>query len=105
MSGCAGGGSDTEKQLVSWGRRARLLRRMVLGFAQARPPDPPNIVAVDIIASSLVEVHLQEATTPDGPITTKFKSKLFHQKKVKETDFNTIFIYYVISSVVNKSRF
>lgn len=73
MAGCTGG--DTEKQLVAWGRRAKALRRMVLGFAQSRPPDPPTIVVVDIIANSTVQVHIQEPpSNHEAPITTKFKS-------------------------------
>lgn len=73
ITGCAGG--DTDKQAVAWGRRVKALRRMVLGFAQARPPDPPGLVAVDITASSSVAVRLQEPSTSDSPITTKFKGK------------------------------
>ncbi|XP_074035951.1 ankyrin repeat and fibronectin type III domain containing protein wide awake isoform X3 [Leptinotarsa decemlineata] len=68
---CAGG--DTEKQAVAWGRRAKSLKRLVLGFAQARPPDPPSLVALDISSCSTVAVRLQEPTASDSPITTKFK--------------------------------
>lgn len=70
--GCTGG--DTDKQLVAWGRRAKVLRRMVLGFAQARPPDPPAVVAVDITATATVAVRLQEPSMPDSPLTTRYKS-------------------------------
>lgn len=73
ISGCAGG--DTDKQLLAWGRRAKVLRRMVLGFAQARPPDPPSVVAVDITATATVAVRLQEPASQDSPITTRYKSK------------------------------
>lgn len=69
--GCAGG--DTEKQAIIWGRRAKTLKRLVLGFAQARPPDPPSLVAVDITSSSSVSIRLHEPTASDSPITTKFK--------------------------------
>ncbi|CAH1984687.1 unnamed protein product [Acanthoscelides obtectus] len=71
MTGCAGG--DTEKQAIAWGRRAKALKRLVLGFAQARPPDPPSLVALDITSSSTVTVRLHEPTASDSPITTKFK--------------------------------
>ncbi|XP_050299390.1 uncharacterized protein LOC126738206 isoform X2 [Anthonomus grandis grandis] len=70
MTGCAGG--DTEKQAVAWGRKAKTLKRLVLGFTQARPPDVPSIVAVDITAKNLVTVRLAEPSTHDSPIATKF---------------------------------
>ncbi|KAG5878548.1 hypothetical protein JTB14_007169 [Gonioctena quinquepunctata] len=71
MTGCAGG--DTDKQALVWGRRAKALKRLVLGFAQARPPDPPSLVALDITSCSTIAVRLQEPTACDSPITTKFK--------------------------------
>ncbi|KAJ8923141.1 hypothetical protein NQ315_001695 [Exocentrus adspersus] len=71
MTGCAGG--DTDKQAVAWGRRAKTLKRLVLGFTQARPPDPPSLVALDITAACTVSVRLQEPTAVDSSITTKFK--------------------------------
>ncbi|KAJ8986128.1 hypothetical protein NQ317_005598 [Molorchus minor] len=71
MTGCAGG--DTEKQAIAWGRRAKTLKRLVLGFTQARPPDPPSLVALEITSSSTVSVRLQEPTASDSAITTKFK--------------------------------
>ncbi|XP_065168929.1 ankyrin repeat and fibronectin type-III domain-containing protein 1 isoform X2 [Atheta coriaria] len=71
MTGCAGG--DNEKQAVAWGRRAKTLKRLVLGFNQARPPDPPSLVTVDITGTNSVALRLQEPTNHDSPITTKFK--------------------------------
>ncbi|CAH1116010.1 unnamed protein product [Phaedon cochleariae] len=71
VTGCAGG--DNEKQALVWERRAKALRRLVLGFAQARPPDPPSLVALDLTSSSTVAVRLQEATSIDSSITTKFR--------------------------------
>lgn len=71
FSGCAGG--DTDKQAVAWGRRAKTLKRLVLGFTQARPPDPPSLVALDITSASTISVRLQEPTALDSSITTKFK--------------------------------
>jgi hypothetical protein len=38
MTGCSGGGSDTstDKQLLLWERRVKGLKKMLLGFDQAR---------------------------------------------------------------------
>ena len=38
MTGCSGGGSDatTDKQLLLWERRVKALKKMLLGFDQAR---------------------------------------------------------------------
>lgn len=71
MKGCAGG--DTDKQAIVWNRRAKTLKRLVLGFAQARPPDPPSLVAVDVTSSNTISVRLQESNSSDYPLTTKFK--------------------------------
>ncbi|KAK9717688.1 Ankyrin repeats (3 copies) [Popillia japonica] len=71
MTGCAGG--DNEKQAIVWDRRAKTLKKLVLGFTQARPPDQPSIVALDITGCNSVVLRLQEPTTNDSPITTKFK--------------------------------
>ncbi|XP_019761936.1 uncharacterized protein LOC109538936 isoform X3 [Dendroctonus ponderosae] len=70
VTGCAGG--DTEKQAVAWGRKAKILKRLVLGFTQARPPDVPSLVAVDITAKNAVTVRLAEPACQESPITTKF---------------------------------
>ncbi|XP_030754413.1 uncharacterized protein LOC115881170 isoform X2 [Sitophilus oryzae] len=67
---CAGG--DTEKQAVAWGRKAKTLKRLVLGFTQARPPDVPSMVALDITAKNAITVRLAEPTSQESPITTKF---------------------------------
>ncbi|XP_017782500.1 PREDICTED: uncharacterized protein LOC108566897 isoform X2 [Nicrophorus vespilloides] len=71
MTGCAGG--DSDKQAIAWGRRAKTLRRLVLGFTQARPPDPPSLVAVDITGINTVLVRLLEPSSHDSHVTTKFK--------------------------------
>lgn len=71
LLGCAGG--DNDKQAIAWSRRVKTLKRLVLGFTQARPPDPPSLVALDITSLSSVTMRLQEPTTNDSPITTKFK--------------------------------
>lgn len=46
---------------------------MLLGWDQARPPDPPYLITIDVTTLNCVSVRIQENT--EGPITTKFKSK------------------------------
>ncbi|XP_076270822.1 ankyrin repeat and fibronectin type III domain containing protein wide awake isoform X3 [Rhynchophorus ferrugineus] len=70
VTGCAGG--DTEKQAVAWGRKAKTLKRLVLGFTQARPPDVPSLVALDITSKNTISVRLAEPTSQESSITTKF---------------------------------
>ncbi|XP_021938463.1 ankyrin repeat and fibronectin type-III domain-containing protein 1 isoform X2 [Zootermopsis nevadensis] len=74
MSGC-GGGTDaaTDKQLLLWERRVKGLKKMLLGFDQARPPDAPFLVAVDVTGTHSVTVRFQEPDQQDSPICTKFK--------------------------------
>ncbi|XP_054007672.1 uncharacterized protein LOC128891842 isoform X2 [Hylaeus anthracinus] len=83
LTGC--GGSTEDKQLALWERRARALRKMLLGFDQARPPDIPFLVAVDVTGTNSVTVRFQEPDSHDSPICTKFKV----QWSVKE-DFSVI---------------
>ncbi|XP_076679752.1 ankyrin repeat and fibronectin type III domain containing protein wide awake isoform X7 [Andrena cerasifolii] len=83
LTGC--GGSAEDKQLALWERRARALRKMLLGFDQARPPDMPFLVAVDVTGTNSVTVRFQEPDSHDSPICTKFKV----QWSVKE-DFSVI---------------
>ncbi|XP_076183921.1 ankyrin repeat and fibronectin type III domain containing protein wide awake isoform X1 [Ptiloglossa arizonensis] len=83
FTGC--GGSAEDKQLALWERRARALRKMLLGFDQARPPDMPFLVAVDVTGTHSVTVRFQEPDSHDSPICTKFKV----QWSVKE-DFSVI---------------
>ncbi|XP_024940813.1 uncharacterized protein LOC107267862 isoform X3 [Cephus cinctus] len=71
LTGC--GGSAEDKQLALWERRARALRKMLLGFDQARPPDMPFLVAVDVTGTTSVTVRFQEPDSHDSPICTKFK--------------------------------
>ena len=73
VTGCAG--SDSDKQLGLWERRVKGLRRMLLGWDQARPPDPPYSVTCDVTGVNAVTVRVQEPN--DGPIATKFKSNIF----------------------------
>ncbi|XP_035729373.1 uncharacterized protein LOC118444816 isoform X1 [Vespa mandarinia] len=83
LTGC--GGSTEDKQLALWERRARALRKMLLGFDQARPPDMPFMVTVDVTGTTSVTVKFQEPDSHDSPICTKFKV----QWSLKE-DFSTI---------------
>ncbi|XP_033178288.1 uncharacterized protein LOC100744875 isoform X3 [Bombus impatiens] len=83
LTGC--GGSAEDKQLALWERRARALRKMLLGFDQARPPDMPFLVAVDVTGTNSVTVRFQEPDSHDSPICTKFKV----QWSIKE-DFSVI---------------
>ncbi|XP_076625316.1 ankyrin repeat and fibronectin type III domain containing protein wide awake isoform X1 [Colletes latitarsis] len=83
LTGC--GGSAEDKQLALWERRARALRKMLLGFDQARPPDIPFLVAVDVTGTNSVTVRFQEPDSHDSPICTKFKV----QWSVKD-DFSVI---------------
>lgn len=53
---------------------------MILGWDQARPPDPPNCVAVDVTTMNSVTVRIQESV--DGPISTKYKSKYIMKKLI-----------------------
>ncbi|XP_076390562.1 ankyrin repeat and fibronectin type III domain containing protein wide awake isoform X1 [Megachile rotundata] len=71
LTGC--GGSAEDKQLALWERRARALRKMLLGFDQARPPDMPFLVAIDVTGTNSVTVRFQEPDSHDSPICTKFK--------------------------------
>ncbi|XP_011499425.1 PREDICTED: uncharacterized protein LOC105363435 [Ceratosolen solmsi marchali] len=83
LTGC--GGSTEDKQLALWERRARALRKMLLGFDQARPPDMPFLVTVDVIGTTSVTARFQESEAQESPICTKFKI----QWSFKE-DFGTI---------------
>ncbi|KAK7862491.1 hypothetical protein R5R35_005917 [Gryllus longicercus] len=46
---------------------------MLLGFDQARPPDVPFLVAVDVTGTNSVNVRFQEPEQQDSAICTKFK--------------------------------
>ncbi|KYN00199.1 Ankyrin repeat and fibronectin type-III domain-containing protein 1 [Cyphomyrmex costatus] len=71
LTGCSG--STEDKQLALWERRSRALRKMLLGFDQARPPDIPFLVAIDVTGTTSVTVRFQEPDSHDSPICTKFK--------------------------------
>ncbi|GAB0088266.1 Ankyrin repeat and fibronectin type-III domain-containing protein 1 [Sergentomyia squamirostris] len=69
VTGCTG--TETDKQIGLWERRVKGLRRMLLGWDQARPPDPPNSVIVDVVGPSSVSIRIYEPI--EGPLGTKFK--------------------------------
>ncbi|KYM92302.1 Ankyrin repeat and fibronectin type-III domain-containing protein 1 [Atta colombica] len=71
LTGC--GGSTENKQLTLWERRSRALRKMLLGFDQARPPDILFLIAIDVTGTTSVTVRFQEPDQHDSPICTKFK--------------------------------
>ncbi|XP_051173974.1 uncharacterized protein LOC127289823 isoform X4 [Leptopilina boulardi] len=71
LTGC--GGNTEDKQLALWERRARALRKMLLGFDQARPPDKPYLVSVDVTGTTSVIARFQESDSHDSAICTKFK--------------------------------
>lgn len=79
VSGCTG--TETDKQIGMWERRIKGLRRMLLGWDQTKPPDPPNFVAIDVTSINSANLRIQESG--DGPISTKFKGK-----KNTHTHFN-----------------
>ncbi|XP_031618328.1 uncharacterized protein LOC116337694 isoform X3 [Contarinia nasturtii] len=69
VSGCTG--TETDKQIGMWERRIKGLRRMLLGWDQTKPPDPPNFIAIDVTSTNSANLRIQESG--DGPIATKFK--------------------------------
>ncbi|XP_055902102.1 uncharacterized protein LOC129938513 isoform X2 [Eupeodes corollae] len=69
VTGCTG--TETDKQIGIWERRVKGLRRMLLGWDQARPPDSPMAVGVDVIGVNSIMVRILEPT--EGAIGTKFK--------------------------------
>ncbi|XP_055322319.1 uncharacterized protein LOC129578170 isoform X4 [Sitodiplosis mosellana] len=69
VSGCTG--TETDKQIGMWERRIKGLRRMLLGWDQTKPPDPPNFIGIDVTSTNSANLRIQESG--DGPIATKFK--------------------------------
>ncbi|BET01919.1 Ras association (RalGDS/AF-6) domain [Nesidiocoris tenuis] len=65
-------GQDARNQSL-WQRRSKGLANLIRGFTQARPPDVPSLVAVDVIGSHTVSVRFREPENNDSPPTTKFK--------------------------------
>lgn len=71
VSGCTG--TETDKQIGMWERRIKGLRRMLLGYDQTKPPDPPYFVGIDVTSTNSANLRIQESG--EGPISTKFKGK------------------------------
>ncbi|XP_063981547.1 uncharacterized protein Wake isoform X2 [Diachasmimorpha longicaudata] len=71
LTGC--GGNTEDKQVALWERRVRTLRKMLLGFDQARPPDVPFMASIDVIETKSVSVRFQETEIHDSYVCTKFK--------------------------------
>lgn len=67
--GCAG--TEADKQICLWERRIKGLRRMLLGWDQTRPPDPPQAIQLDVTSCTVVTLRIQESV--EGPIATKCK--------------------------------
>ncbi|XP_055377283.1 uncharacterized protein LOC129609384 isoform X2 [Condylostylus longicornis] len=69
VTGCTG--TEADKQIGLWERRIKGLRRMLLGWDQARPPDYPSAITVDVTGSNSVSICILEPM--EGSICTKFK--------------------------------
>ncbi|KAJ0177387.1 hypothetical protein K1T71_007396 [Dendrolimus kikuchii] len=78
-TGCAGGaGSEKDKQAQHWERRVRTLKRLLLGWQQARVPPAPPPPDLEVCSSHAVAVRLKESRVSDNmhkdpPIVTKYK--------------------------------
>lgn len=70
--GCTGS-SEADKQIGLWERRIKGLRRMLLGWDQTRPPDPPQAIQLDVTSSTVVTLRILESV--EGPIATKCKGE------------------------------
>lgn len=71
VTGCTG--NEVDKQIGIWERRVKGLRRMLLGWDQARPPDSPASVVVDVTGDNSISLQILEPF--EGAIGTKFKGK------------------------------
>ncbi|XP_037820746.1 uncharacterized protein LOC119609844 isoform X2 [Lucilia sericata] len=69
VTGCTG--NEVDKQIGIWERRVKGLRRLLLGWDQARPPDAPASVVVDVTGDNSIQVQMLEPF--EGAIGTKFK--------------------------------
>ncbi|XP_065371378.1 uncharacterized protein LOC135963459 isoform X2 [Calliphora vicina] len=69
VTGCTG--NEVDKQIGIWERRVKGLRRLLLGWDQARPPDAPASVIVDVTGDNSIQVQMLEPF--EGAIGTKFK--------------------------------
>ncbi|XP_049869455.1 uncharacterized protein LOC126369199 isoform X2 [Pectinophora gossypiella] len=76
-TGCAGGaGSEKDKQAQHWERRVRTLKRLLLGWQQARLPAAPPPPDLEVCSAHAVNVKLKDprVTLPQNPpIVTKYR--------------------------------
>ncbi|KAG7302907.1 hypothetical protein JYU34_012894 [Plutella xylostella] len=78
-TGCAGGaGSERDKQALHWERRVRTLKRLLLGYQQARVPPAPPPPELEVCGSHAVTVRLRDLrhfmpVVKDPPIITKYR--------------------------------
>ncbi|KAI5729111.1 hypothetical protein M8J77_025585 [Diaphorina citri] len=63
----------SDKTLALWERRCKGLKKMLLGFDQARPPDMPSSVSVEVTGITSVCVRYQEPDSSASPLCTKYK--------------------------------
>ncbi|XP_026680370.1 uncharacterized protein LOC103510544, partial [Diaphorina citri] len=63
----------SDKTLALWERRCKGLKKMLLGFDQARPPDMPSSVSVEVTGITSVCVRYQEPDNSASPLCTKYK--------------------------------
>ncbi|XP_065220831.1 ankyrin repeat and fibronectin type-III domain-containing protein 1 isoform X3 [Planococcus citri] len=71
--GGSGSGGSQNKTYSIWERRAKGLKRMLMGFEQIRPPDPPATVNVEVTSVSSLMVYFQESESKNSSVTTKFR--------------------------------
>ncbi|XP_050433314.1 ankyrin repeat and fibronectin type-III domain-containing protein 1 isoform X2 [Adelges cooleyi] len=60
------------KTLALWERRKRGLKKMLVGFEHAKPPDKPDKIIVHVTGNDTINVSCIEADNPDSAICTKF---------------------------------
>lgn len=84
VTGCTG--SEVEKQIGIWERRVKGLRRLQLGWDQARPPDAPASVVVDVTGDNSISVQILEPF--EGAIGTKFKGKPQERQVAKAVEWD-----------------
>ncbi|XP_073995813.1 ankyrin repeat and fibronectin type III domain containing protein wide awake isoform X3 [Rhodnius prolixus] len=87
---CELAGQDS-RNFSLWQRRSKGLSNMILGFTQARPPDTPSLVAVDVTGSHTVNVRYQEPESQDSAACTKYKIEWS-----TESDFHTLCGYRIV---------
>ncbi|XP_025415645.1 ankyrin repeat and fibronectin type-III domain-containing protein 1 isoform X2 [Sipha flava] len=69
---CGNQDSVQTKSLVLWERRKRGLKKMLIGFEHAKPPDKPEKIIVEVTGNDSVRVSCVEADNQESAICTKF---------------------------------